>query len=318
MSTESTLNRDLAAIETIDGGLDRLISELQLWKGDLRVFPAHFSGWSIGARFYPVLYLLTRVGEAKDWGTGLPLKHGMLGKMSKLEVHHIFPKKVLYEAKYQRPEVNAVANFCFLTKDTNLKISASKPDVYFSEIAANHPGALESQWIPMDEHLWKIRNYRDFLEARRQLLADATNEFLNQLYSKHMDGVGLPSAEMAVTAADAQVASFGAESLGGVDSEEEDELLVSANDWVVANGLPEGEYLFEVADEETGNPVAIFDLVWPYGLQVELSEPVALLINEGPEVLAIANSKGFRYFTNVDSFKTYVRRQILAEDDLVA
>lgn len=57
----------------------------------------------------------------------MPLKHGILGKMSSLEVHHIFPRKLLYQAGYRRPEVNAVANFCFLTRDTNLKISARPP-----------------------------------------------------------------------------------------------------------------------------------------------------------------------------------------------
>jgi hypothetical protein len=34
---------------------------LRLWHGGLRVEPAHFTGWSLGARFYPVLYMLTRM-----------------------------------------------------------------------------------------------------------------------------------------------------------------------------------------------------------------------------------------------------------------
>ncbi|MCK7581639.1 MAG: hypothetical protein MZV65_42490 [Chromatiales bacterium] len=55
-------------------GLDRLLEQLRLWHGGLRAEPGHFTGWSLGARFYPVLYLLTRMGEARDWGTGLPLK----------------------------------------------------------------------------------------------------------------------------------------------------------------------------------------------------------------------------------------------------
>ncbi len=43
--------------------------------------------------------------------------------MNRLEVHHIFPKSQLYKYKYNRTEVNALANFCFLTKNTNLSIS---------------------------------------------------------------------------------------------------------------------------------------------------------------------------------------------------
>jgi len=43
-----------------------------------------------------------------------------------------------------------LANFCFLTKDTNLNISDRLPRDYFPEIERNHPGALASQWIPTD------------------------------------------------------------------------------------------------------------------------------------------------------------------------
>jgi len=45
-----------------------------------------------------------------------------------LEVHHIFPKAVLYKHKYTRPQVNAVANFCFLTRETNAAIGAKRPE----------------------------------------------------------------------------------------------------------------------------------------------------------------------------------------------
>lgn len=122
-STESMIDQDLAAFEGPDGGLDKLLEQLRLWHGGLRAESGHFTGYGSGARFYPVLYLLTRMGQARDWGLGLPLKAHMLGKMNQLEVHHIFPKAQLYKRKYSRAEVNALANFCFLTKDTNLDIT---------------------------------------------------------------------------------------------------------------------------------------------------------------------------------------------------
>ena len=131
--------------------------------------PGHFTGWSIGARFYPVLYMLTRMGEAQDWGTGLPLKADMLGRMNRLEVHHAYSKAKLYEQDHARAEVNALANFCFLTKETNLSISDRLPEEYFPQVEATHPGALASQWIPMDPALWKIERYLEFLDARRVL-----------------------------------------------------------------------------------------------------------------------------------------------------
>ena len=110
-STETSIDEALAALEGPQGGLDALIEKLRLWHGGLAVEPNHFTGWSLGARFYPVLYMLTRMGEARDWGTGLPLSANLLGKMSRLQVHHIFPKAQLYRRGYKKPKVNALANF---------------------------------------------------------------------------------------------------------------------------------------------------------------------------------------------------------------
>lgn len=100
-STESYIDQDLGALEGPDGGLDKLLEQLRLWHGGLRVEPGHFTGWSLGARFYPVLYLLTRMGQARDWGTGLPLKANLLGKMNKLEVHHIFTEGKALQTRLQ-------------------------------------------------------------------------------------------------------------------------------------------------------------------------------------------------------------------------
>ncbi len=60
-STESFIDQDLAALEGADGGLDKLLEQLRLWHGGLRVEPGHFTGWSLGARFYPVLYCQCRL-----------------------------------------------------------------------------------------------------------------------------------------------------------------------------------------------------------------------------------------------------------------
>jgi hypothetical protein len=51
--------------------------------------------------------------------------------MNRLEVHHILPKAQLYKRKHSRPEVNALANFCFLTKNTNFVISNRLAEEYF-------------------------------------------------------------------------------------------------------------------------------------------------------------------------------------------
>jgi hypothetical protein len=47
-------------------------------------------------------------------------------------------------------------------------------------------------------------------------------------------------------------------------------------------------------------------------LQEGLSQPVALLIDEGPETIDTANRAGYRYFTDAEEFRDYVLQEILA------
>ena len=77
--------------------------------------------------------------------------------------------------------------------------------------------------------------------------------------------------------------------------------------------MPEGDIELELSDPESGDPLAILDLAWQNGLQEGLSKPVALLLDEPPQTLQIANDHDFRYFTDVESFKGYVETEILAE-----
>ena len=78
-------------------------------------------------------------------------------------------------------------------------------------------------------------------------------------------------------------------------------------------GFPKGELSYDYSDPESGAQLAILDLVWPSGLQTELSQPVAVLLNEGDNVLAIANQAGFRCFTSVKDFEHYVETDLLGK-----
>ncbi len=99
---------------------------------------------------------------------------------------------------------------------------------------------------------------------------------------------------------------------GGVAGEAEEQLLREINTWVVQQGLPAGEFMHELMGASPGDPLAVLDLAWPEGLQSGLSQPVALLIDEGQETEEAANRAGYRYFTNPETFRSYVRSEILA------
>jgi len=72
-----------------------------------------------------------------------------------------------------------------------------------------------------------------------------------------------------------------------------------------------GVISYNVADPETGAQLAVLDLVWPNGLQEELSEPVAVLLNEDAAMMSFASQAGVRCFVDGDSFRDYVMKRHL-------
>ncbi len=290
-STESVLNQDLDAIDT--GGLDALIDNIRQMRGDLTVRPSDFAGYSIGARFYPMLYLLTRTLGARDLGTGIALSAQMLGHLSSLQVHHIFPKARLYKAGYQQWDINAVANFCFLTQETNLAIGAADPAEYFPRVEKAHPGVLASHWIPMDSKLWNVDRYQDFLEARRELLAQASNDFLASLLAGTATDAGRPGNPVTILSGsdDGRVA-------------EVDDLIL----WLVDRGFGLPERDVEVVDPDTGRVLAVAEAHWPSGLQEGLGQPVVLELDPDDADEDALASLGYRTFATISGLRHYVER----------
>ena len=301
-STESTLRQDLVAIEDTDNALEALIDQLRQNRGDLRLYARDFEGATRGSRFYPMLYMMTRVWNARDFGMGTELKAHLLGKQSSLQLHHIFPKSKLYDHGYSKYMVNALANFTFLTQETNWEVSNRDPMEYFEFYEGKHPGILNSHWIPMDRDLWKYENYPRFLEVRRELLAEAANDFLQQL----------GSGNIAETEGVASVLERPAESIPGrIEGAEEEEQLLACMAWLEEQGLPIGDLEFQLVNEADNQIVAVLDLAWEDGIQTGLSHPVALLIDEDERTLDIAQRHGFTCFTAVEQLQEYVKRDIL-------
>jgi hypothetical protein len=303
-STETVLNADLAALQGDGDALGQLIGLLRKNRGDLRVKPDDFRGWSQGARFYPLLYMLTRVYDVKDWGTGVPLRSELLGRLAGLELHHIFPKNLLYNAGYDKAAVNALANFTFLTKATNLEVTNHNPAEYIPAYEQRHPEVLASHWIPMEPDLWRIENYLDFLAARRELLAQAANKFLGELAG----GIA-PDVEAGPRIIEEHVHAKAVE----LHDDDEAREIARCRAWVAEQDLAEGIEDYELVDEMTGDALAILDLAWPEGMQLERTEPVALLLNESPEVERAAAAHGFRFFTSPAALRHYVEREVLEE-----
>jgi hypothetical protein len=305
-STESVLSQDLRLVDEPGRELDRLIAQLRQSRGDLSIRPDDFRSWGRGARFYPLLYMLTRTLHARDLDSGLDLQAQTLGHLMRLELHHIFPKAKLYKNGFEKAEVNDLANFTFLTQDTNLKVSDRDPAEYFDHYEAKYPGILASHWIPTDPTLWTYNRYPDFLAARRELLAAAANGFLQSLYAGTVQPRELPEAPELVPPAVAPIIG-----IHGKDAEEGQ--LLDLMEWMDARGLPTGELYHEVTDEVSGEILAVLDLAWPAGVQEGLSQPVSILLNETSETEELANAAGHRFFTDVESFKAYVEVDLIGQ-----
>lgn len=290
-STETFLSQDLDAVN--NGGVEALLDVIRQSRGDLTVRESDFAGSTMGSRFYPTLYMLTRTQAARDLGTGVPLSASLLGHLASLDVHHIFPKSLLYKAGYHRSDVNAVANFCFLTKQTNISISATPPATYMPKVEASQPGALASQWIPNDPALWEIDRFHDFLAARRRTLAAAANQFLSSLESD-----ATPQADLA-PAAPAEV-----------PAEERDEVVSEVDElvaWLLSEGFSAPERDVEVADEVTGEYLCTAEAFWPAGLQEGIGRPIVLDLDERDVVDKLA-ACGIEAFTTAGALREYVER----------
>ena len=101
---------------------------------------------------------------------------------------------------------------------------------------------------------------------------------------------------------------------GGITGEEEETEIKELNDWVESQGLPRGVVSYDLADPQSGVQRAVIDLAWPSGLQAELSQPVAVLLNEEAATIRLVGEAGFRCFTDRKSFQRHVAVELLGED----
>ena len=305
--TETVINQDLSALEA-DDPVDGLLRNLRQSQGERAVTHENFDVNYNRSRFYPMLYVMSRVHEAKDWGTGNQLRHHSLGDHTNLEMHHIFPRAYLRRNGVSANDANNIGNIAFQTRETNRAISDRPPEEYMPEVAESWPGTLESQWVPTDPELWRVENCHRFLEERRIRLAEAANRLLDTLRSGLLPPVAEPT-----TMPRTVVASAASEALGSIDSHDEAAILAELNHFALEQGLAAGQLAYEAFDEDTGELTAVLDLAWPDGLQTGFSQSVAVLIDEDDVVRLAANNAGFRVFTSPDSFRRYVEREILTE-----
>jgi len=177
-STETLLDQDLA-IMFKDASIESLHVQLKQQLGRLHVEEADFVGRGIQSSLFAAAYLAFKDAGAKDWISGLGLSMHHEGKMHDIEYHHIFPKSLLAHHGYEKANINEIANMAFISGRANRKILNKEPKLYLPTIIAEQgEQALAVHSIPIDPKLWELDAFPQFLEWRRQRIAERVNALL--------------------------------------------------------------------------------------------------------------------------------------------
>ena len=174
-STETKLDQDVAALRE-EQPITRLIQNIESEVGRRPITERELRDQRKNSAYMLMSYVLARYAQAQDWFNGV-----VIGSGQKLELHHIFPKKLLreeYDLKTDSRTVDQVANLAFLSRRANTRISTKSPNEYLPDIA---PQRLKAQSVPMDPNLWTLDRFQDFLLRRRESLAESINSLLNSL-----------------------------------------------------------------------------------------------------------------------------------------
>ena len=108
--------------------------------------------------------------DAKSWWSHRAITYDPDSRGMAVEIHHVFPRNWLKKnGLADHPELDTLANFAFLSKHDNIKISDGDPASYLQNADADE---LRAQWIPTEPSLWRIDAFTEFCAARRELLGE--------------------------------------------------------------------------------------------------------------------------------------------------
>jgi hypothetical protein len=141
----------------------RLKAEPSDFGGKLTDRSALFAAW-VACKHRGVSDILT--------GTKLILQKG-------IDRHHILPRG-RFELG-ERPKADTIANIAFVSASNNRSIGDDDPARYLATVKAP---VRRSQCVPEQSELWDVDRCEDFWEERRELLAAAFNDYLDDAFGE--------------------------------------------------------------------------------------------------------------------------------------
>lgn len=180
------LDKDLSIVANNENPFDALLGIIAEER-PLEIKANEFVGHDIRHPLFSLMRWYFKSKNAVCLGTGLTLRKNM-GKRYGLERDHIFAYSVLRDSEYfdmsnrfEYALAQEMTNRAILTQAENREKSDRFASVYLKQVKERFPNALKLQCIPEDENLWEVENYKQFLEVRRDTLADEINHFLNNI-----------------------------------------------------------------------------------------------------------------------------------------
>jgi hypothetical protein len=181
--------KPLEALSDLVGVVDK--EARQEYRG-LKIKPGDVYGLPSRNVLVLLMYILMRQRHATDWGGSRRPRLEEIEPRA-IQLHHIFPfdymsknRNVLkwyldngYSATEYRYDVNDIANLTFLSQGKNSEIKETPPAQYLPNETTKE--MRRAHFIPENPELWKSENFPKFLEARRELLANAVTKLLKQL-----------------------------------------------------------------------------------------------------------------------------------------
>jgi hypothetical protein len=168
-ASDTALDQDLRACRSADP-VAGLLANLRQHRRSLLATPDDFVGSLNDRSGLLATYIACKNRDMRDIFTGQSIV-----LQDYIDRHHILPRRQFPASS--RTDADRVANIAFITNEVNKSISHSGPEVYLVDVKHAY---LESQCIPTDPALWRIRRAEDFFAARRALLAESFNEFVRR------------------------------------------------------------------------------------------------------------------------------------------
>jgi hypothetical protein len=171
---ETDLSEDISKI--VEGkGVSGLLNNLRLKSIPLEVLEGSYDEYHL-----TLLMALYRELQTRDWdldrGPTMPLIGEL--KPTELQIHHIFPRDVL-ETVGMDHLVDNFANITVISSGANEKIGNKLPLSYLKELCEKDRELLRRHFVPIDDKLWDLDNYEEFLRERRRLISEALHRFIS-------------------------------------------------------------------------------------------------------------------------------------------